>query len=84
MSGSRDAIGASATVTNGYRTQMRTVRSRAAYLFQNELRLHFCLGEDVATDLQVCWTMGGVEQYTDVPGNQSIVVTEGQGWKPEL
>ena len=60
----RDAIGARVTVVSGELTQMREVKSGSGYLSQNDLRLHFGLGDARSVDtLTVRWLCGKVQTY---------------------
>ena len=73
----RDAIGVRVTVISGGLTQIREVKSGSGYLSQNDLRLHFGLGEVTRVDtLTVRWTCGKVQTLQDVKTNQVIVITE--------
>ena len=58
----RSAIGARVTVTAGGRTQSSEVRSGGSYLSQNDLRLHFGLGETKAIErIEIRWPSGVVQ-----------------------
>ena len=73
----RDAIGARVTVVSGGLTQIREVKSGSGYLSQNDLRLHFGLGNaDRIEALTVQWTCGKVQTLQDVKTNQVIVISE--------
>ena len=76
----RVGIGARVTITAQGRTQMREVKSGSSYLGQNDLRVHFGLGDATRVDrLDVRWTDGQVETIRDVPADQVVTVTEGKG-----
>ncbi|HEU4692906.1 MAG TPA: CRTAC1 family protein [Vicinamibacterales bacterium] len=76
----RDGLGARVTVTAGGRTQMREVKSGSSYLGQNDLRAHVGLGDSTRIDrIDVRWPAGKTDTIRDVPANQIVTITEGQG-----
>ncbi len=76
----RNGIGARVTITTQGRTQMREVKSGSSYLGQNDLRVHFGLGEMTRVErIDVRWPTGEVETIRDVPADQIVTVTEGKG-----
>ena len=76
----RDAVGTRVRVTAGGRTQVRVVRAGSSYLGQNDLRLHFGLGDGAAADrLEVTWPSGRVETLTSIAKNQIVTVQEDRG-----
>ena len=73
----RDAIGARVTVDFGDLSQIREVKSGSGYLSQNDLRLHFGLGNATRIDtLTVRWLCGKVQTLQDVETNQVLVISE--------
>ena len=73
----RDAIGTRVTVVSGGLTQMREVKSGSGYLSQNDLRLHFGLGNAMSVDtLTVRWLCGRVQTLQNVEANQILVISE--------
>ena len=59
---------------------MREVKSGSSYLGQNDLRLHFGLGEATRVDrLDIRWPAGQMETIRDVAADQIVTVTEGRG-----
>ena len=73
----RDAIGARVTVVSGNLTQIREVKSGSGYLSQNDLRLHFGLGDATRVDkLTVRWLCGKVQTLQGVETNQVLVISE--------
>ena len=73
----RDAIGTRVTVVSGGLTQMREVKSGSGYLSQNDLRLHFGLGNSMSVDtLTVRWLCGRVQTLQNVETNQVLVISE--------
>jgi hypothetical protein len=76
----RSGIGARVccTTAGGHR-QIDEVRSGGGYISQNDLRVHFGLGEAGAADLEVRWPSGLVDRISGVKANQVITVLEGKG-----
>ncbi len=73
----RDAIGARVTVVAGKLTQIREVKSGSGYLSQNDMRLHFGLGDVKRVDsVTVRWICGHVETFKDIGTNQVLVIEE--------
>ena len=73
----RDAIGVRVTVVSGDSTQIREVKSGSGYLSQNDLRLHFGLGDAARVDkLTVRWLCGKVQTLQGVETNQVLVISE--------
>ena len=76
----RAAIGARALVTVGDSTQIGEVRSGSSYLSQNDLRLHFGLGDAPVIDtLQILWPGGKDETLKNVPADFIYTIVEGAG-----
>ena len=74
----RDAIGARVKVTVGNLTQIQEVRSGSSYLSQNDMRLHFGLGEHRQIDLiEIRWPSGLLERLEGVEANQILRLVEG-------
>lgn len=72
-----DAIGARVTVRTGTMSQIREVKSGSGYLSQNDMRLHFGLGEVSKVDsLEVRWLCGHTKTIKDVDANQIFVIKE--------
>ena len=60
--------------------QIDEVRSGGGYFSQNDLRVHFGLGNAEKVDeLEVRWPSGQIDMLKDVKANQLIYVKEGQG-----
>ena len=73
----RDAIGARATVVAGGLTQIREVKSGSGYLSQNELHLHFGLGEAEQVEAVIVrWPCGQIDTVRAVKTNQVLVLSE--------
>jgi hypothetical protein len=76
----RSAIGARVTVVAGGRSQIDEVMSGSSYYSQNDLRLHFGLGQAKRVErLEIRWPSGKVESLSDIAVNQIVRVREGEG-----
>lgn len=76
----RSAIGARVAVTAGGHTQIDEVMSGSSYYSQNDLRLHFGLGDaQVADRVHVRWPSGAEETLSDLPADHVVVIEEGRG-----
>jgi hypothetical protein len=76
----RSAIGARLVLTVGPRRLQREVQSGSSYLGQNDLRVHFGLGQAaIAERLEIRWPNGAVEVMQNIAANQVITVQEGKG-----
>ena len=73
----RDAIGARATVVADGLTQIREVKSGSGYLSQNELHLHFGLGDAEKVEAVIVrWPCGQIDTVRAVKTNQVLVLSE--------
>jgi hypothetical protein len=76
----RDGIGARLTLTTGGQRQVREVQSGSSYLGQNDLRVHFGLGQATRSEqLQIRWPGGTTEVVKDLPANHVVTIREGEG-----
>jgi hypothetical protein len=76
----RSGIGARVTISAGGVKQMDEVRSGGSYLSQNDLRLHFGIGQDKMLDrAEVVWPSGRREFFAGLKANRVIVLEEGKG-----
>ena len=77
----RSAIGTRVTVKTGDHSQMSEVSSGGSVMSQNDLRLHFGLGDSAVVDtIEVKWpTTGIVERFEGVSANQILTIKEGSG-----
>ncbi len=74
------AIGARAIVTTGGQIQLNEVRSGSSYLSQNDLRLHFGLGDSATiTSVKILWPSGREDTYIDLPSDMIYTIVEGSG-----
>ena len=75
--GSTDAIGARVKITTGTLTQTREVRSGDGYLSQQDLTLHFGIGDYEQVDsIEVQWQTGAKQLIGSVPANQVLSLEE--------
>ena len=76
----RSAIGARVRVVTGSHSQLNEVMSGSSYISQNDLRVHFGLGQAKHADLiELRWPLGLVESFKMVEANQLLVLEEGKG-----
>jgi hypothetical protein len=76
----RDGIGARLKLTIGGRVLLRYVKAGSSYLSQNDLRVHFGMGNVAKADrLEILWPSGLVDVLRDVAANQILTVREGEG-----
>ncbi|HWC16444.1 MAG TPA: CRTAC1 family protein [Terriglobales bacterium] len=76
----RAAIGARAIVIAGKLTQMNEVRGGGSYLSQNDLRLHFGLGNHTHIDsIEIRWPSGDKQTLRDLATDSIYIVREGAG-----
>jgi hypothetical protein len=77
----RTAIGARVTVTAGNHIQMDEVHSGGSLMSQNDLRLHFGLGQAQKVDaIEVRWpTTHKIEKFSGIEVNQILSIQEGAG-----
>ena len=78
MPSNRDAIGAHVTIDAGGVRQTAEVRSGGSYISQNDIRVHFGLGDRTKVDrLKIRWPDGQTETASDLASNQFYVAREG-------
>ena len=74
----RSAIGARVTIQSGGRRQIDEVMSGGSYYSQNEMTLHFGIGQAGSVSrMEIRWPSGAVQEWTDIPANRRLLVTEG-------
>jgi len=67
-------------VTAADLVQFNEVRSGSSYLSQNDLRLHFGLGEKTKMDtIEISWPSGKKEVYKDLSADLIYTMVEGEG-----
>lgn len=76
----RNGIGARIEVRTGAERQIDEVRSGSSYISQNDLRVHFGLGDHATVDeIILRWPSGQVDRIRRVRADQTITVQEGKG-----
>jgi len=76
----RLALNARVRITAGDLVQTDEVRSGGSYISQNDLRLHFGLGNhDRIDSIEVFWPSGAKETLPQLPSDRFYTITEGQG-----
>ncbi|HXO04030.1 MAG TPA: CRTAC1 family protein [Candidatus Sulfotelmatobacter sp.] len=76
----RAAIGARITVHAGKLVQFNEVRGGASYLSQNDLRLHFGLGQESKLDsVEIQWPSGLIEKLQNLAPDNIYTLVEGKG-----
>ena len=80
VTSNRDGIGAHLTLSVGSTVLVREVRAGSSYLGQNDLRVHFGLGQAARADrLEVRWPSGEGDVIENIQANQILIVREGEG-----
>jgi len=75
----RSAIGATVVVRYGGKAQAQAVLSQSSFYSSNDSRLHFGLGNDETSDVEIRWPSGLKQELKAVPSNRLITVREGEG-----
>lgn len=76
----RAAIGARVMITAGKLSTFDEVRAGSSYLSQNDLRIHFGLGEAKKMEkIEVRWLNGATETLQDIAADASYTIVEGEG-----
>ncbi len=76
----QSAIGARAVLRTDKRTMMREVQAGASYLSQNDLRVHFGLGQDEKLEnIEIRWSDGTTEIIPNIVSNRIYTVTQNKG-----
>jgi hypothetical protein len=76
----RSAAGAQVTIRAGSLTQIAEVHAGVSYLSQNDLRVHFGLGESTGVDaVEVRWPNGFVERIGPLDVDRHYRIEEGKG-----
>ncbi|HEX8370904.1 MAG TPA: CRTAC1 family protein [Pyrinomonadaceae bacterium] len=75
-----DAVGARVTLKTAKRSMIREVEAGASYLSQNDLRLHFGLGNgEKIENAEVRWSDGTTQTLDKIEPNRIITVTQNKG-----
>src|SRR5215471_8149817 len=76
----RDGIGARIRVKTPTRMLVDEVRSGSSYISNNDMRVHFGLGESSRIEfIEARWTSGLVERFNDLGVDRILTVREGSG-----
>ncbi len=76
------AIGARVTVTAGDLMQFNEVRGGGSYMSQNDLRLHFGLGQRQTMDtVEIAWPSGQKQVFKGLTADFIYTIVEGDGIK---
>jgi hypothetical protein len=76
----RAAIGARVTLRTSKRAYLQETQAGASYLSQNDVRLHFGLGEGEKIErVEARWSNGETETVSGVTPNQTVTITQGKG-----
>lgn len=75
----RSAIGSRVIAKYGGKMQAQAVMAQSSFYSVNDRRLHFGLGPNSTADLEVHWTNGLVEHFSNVSSNRLATITEGKG-----
>ena len=79
-SSNRDGIGARLKLSVEGKTLVREVKAGSSYLAQNDLRVHFGLGNAAKADrLEIRWPGGTVEVIENIEANGVVTVRQGDG-----
>ena len=73
-------VGARLSLYVGDRVLVRTVRAGSSYQGQNDLRVHFGLGEAASAErLEIEWPGGATDIVENIEANAILTVSEGDG-----
>lgn len=76
-SSNRSAIGTRLTLRSGGRLQIRETKAGSSYASQNDLRVHFGLGDSGKVDeLEIRWPSGKTEKRAGIKPNQVLLIEE--------
>jgi len=76
----RSGIGARIKCVTGAHQQIDEVRSGGGYASQNDLRVHFGLGQATKADsIEIRWPSGQVDRLQNVAAGQVVYMQEGKG-----
>ena len=76
----REAVGARVTLRTARHTYVQEVQAGASYLSQNDLRLHFGLGQgEKIESAEVRWSSGETEAIKGMTPDHILTITQGKG-----
>jgi hypothetical protein len=75
----RSAIGSRIVAQYGGKVQAQAVMAQSSFYSVNDRRLHVGLGANTHADLEVHWTNGLLECFTNIECNQLVTITEAKG-----
>jgi len=79
-SSNHDGIGARLKLSVGGKSFVREVKAGSSYLAQNDLRVHFGLGNAQKADrLEIRWPGGATEVIENIEANRFVTVRQGDG-----
>ena len=79
-SSNHDGIGARLKLSVGGKSFVREVKAGSSYLAQNDLRVHFGLGNAPKADrLEIRWPGGATEVIENIEANRFVTVRQGDG-----
>jgi hypothetical protein len=79
-SSNHDGIGARLKLSVGGKRFVREVKAGSSYLAQNDLRVHFGLGNAPKADrLEIRWPGGATEVIENIEANRFVTVRQGDG-----
>lgn len=82
----REGLGAKLTLTSGGNNAYREYGAGTSYLSQSIPDAWFGLGQaDRAESLTIIWPSGTHQEFSNLPANRTLIITEGQGsWLERL
>ena len=75
----RSAIGSRVIARYGDKVQAQAVTAQSSFYSVNDRRLHFGMGDNKHADVEIHWTNGLVERFTNLECNQLVTITEAKG-----
>lgn len=76
----KDGIGSTIEISTNGKKQFGYVLGGEGYMSQNSFTQHFGIGNSLVIDyIKVTWLSGTVDQFVDVPANQTYNIVEGTG-----
>lgn len=75
----RSAIGSTVLVKYGGKVQAQAVMAQSSFYSVSDRRLHFGLGANTRVEIEVHWTNGLIERFSEIASNQLLIITEAHG-----